>query len=40
VKEHYGKEIEQLDRRERVTFWVEMTKSLVRKRKLEEQTKK
>jgi len=40
VKEHYGKEIEQLDRRERMTFWVEMSKSLVRQRKLEEQTKK
>jgi len=40
VKAHYGKEIEQLDRRERVSFWVEMARSLARQRKMEEQAGK
>lgn len=40
AKEHYGKEIEQLDRRERVSFWVDMAKSLARQRKLEEPSEK
>ena len=35
VKEHYNKEIEQIDRRQMLTFWSEMAKYLVQQRQLE-----